>query len=250
MPVLSSNHAVIDMEGLHLFHFVLSNCSQRVRLALAEKGLSWTSHHLDLSKNEHITAEYQAINPKGVVPTLVHDGLVVTESNDILWYLEDVFPNPALVPGDPAELALVRKSIVKASQSQDAIKIITFDRLFRHFLKLEQSDIQFLENHRHNRDVVQFMEDFYEDGDSWQVRVNAAEKDIAFVLSALDAALEKNYWLSGNNYGLADVSWVVNIHRLIKVGYSLSQYMHVQHWFDSASSREAFSDAVVNYQPG
>ena len=251
MPVLTSKSPIIkDMKGLHLFHFVLSNCSQRVRLALAEKGVPWTSHHLDLSKNEHVTADYQAINPKGVVPTLVHDGVVVTESNDILWYLEDVYPKPALIPGDPDDLALLRESIEMAGQSQDAIKIITFDRLFRHFLKLEKSDMEFLERHRHNRDVVQFMEDFYEDGDAWKVRVDAATKHISDTLRVLDETLEKNNWLSGAEYGLADVSWVVNIHRLIKAGYSLNPYANIQPWFDRVSSREPFAEAVINYQPG
>ena len=55
------------MQGLHLFHFTLSNCSQRVRLGLEEKGLVWTSHHLNLAANEHVTSDYQRINPKGVM---------------------------------------------------------------------------------------------------------------------------------------------------------------------------------------
>ena len=47
MGLYPSDHPdVPGMRGLHLFHFVLSNCSQRVRLGLEEKGLDWTSHHL------------------------------------------------------------------------------------------------------------------------------------------------------------------------------------------------------------
>lgn len=85
MGLCASDHPdVPGMRGLHLFHFMLSNCSQRVRLGLEEKGLAWTSHHLNLAANEHVTSDYQRINPKGVVPTLVHDGQVVIESNDII----------------------------------------------------------------------------------------------------------------------------------------------------------------------
>ena len=72
------------LEGLHLYHFVLSNCSQRVRFALEEKGLDWESHHVDIPSNAHLTPAYQQINPNAVVPTLVHDGQVILESNDII----------------------------------------------------------------------------------------------------------------------------------------------------------------------
>ena len=62
----SSHPGVPAMKGLHLFHFVVSNCSQRVRFALEEKGLAWQSHHLNLPANEHVSEEYQSLNPKGV----------------------------------------------------------------------------------------------------------------------------------------------------------------------------------------
>ena len=97
MGLYQSDHPdVPGMKGLHLFHFFLSNCSQRVRFGLEEKGLEWTSHHMNLMANEHATPEYQQINPNGVVPTLVHDGQVVIESNDILVYLDERFPERPL----------------------------------------------------------------------------------------------------------------------------------------------------------
>jgi glutathione S-transferase len=66
-----------------------------VRLLLEEKKIPWESHHIFLAKRENITEEYFGINPKGVVPSLVHDGKIITESNDILIYLEDTFPDPS-----------------------------------------------------------------------------------------------------------------------------------------------------------
>ena len=98
----STNDEVRTFKGLHLYHFTFSNCSQRVRIALEEKGLRWTSHHLDLAANEHATPEYRTINPNGVVPTLVHDGRVYIESNDIISYLDEAFPEPPLTPTDTA----------------------------------------------------------------------------------------------------------------------------------------------------
>ena len=81
---------------LELYHHNLSVCAQKVRLALAEKGLDWEDRHVDLMKSEHLTPDYLALNPKGVVPTLVHDGKPVIESTIILEFLEDAFPEPSL----------------------------------------------------------------------------------------------------------------------------------------------------------
>ena len=78
MPVIvPTNEEVLSYAGLHLFHSGVSNCSMRVRMVLEEKGLEWESHHLNILKKEHITPEYFGINPAGLVPTLVNDGVVI-----------------------------------------------------------------------------------------------------------------------------------------------------------------------------
>jgi Glutathione S-transferase, N-terminal domain len=88
MPIINTSSAEArNLKGLHLYHFSMSNCSQKARLCLEEKGLQWTSHPVDLVHNEHLTPEFVAINPKALVPVLVHDGVVVTESSDIIDYL-------------------------------------------------------------------------------------------------------------------------------------------------------------------
>ena len=100
--VIPTNKSVLDFTGLHLYHGDVSNCAARVRFALDEKGLPWESHHINLRKKENVTEEYFGINSKGLVPTLVHDGTVVVESNDILRYLEEKYPQPSLLPSDEA----------------------------------------------------------------------------------------------------------------------------------------------------
>ena len=60
------------LSGLHLWHAPMSSCSQRVRIALAETGQDYVNHPIDLEKDEHATAAYQAIHPKGLVPVHVH----------------------------------------------------------------------------------------------------------------------------------------------------------------------------------
>jgi len=93
---------------LELHHLPESICSQKVRLALAEKGLDWTGNRVNLAAWEHLSPAYLALNPNGVIPTLVHDGQPVIESTVICEYLDEVFPDPPLSPPDPAGRAAMR----------------------------------------------------------------------------------------------------------------------------------------------
>ena len=73
---------------LKLYHAKWSLCSQMVRVAMEEKGLSYESNLIKLCdhypKGENLSPEYLAINPKGVVPSIDLDGEIVTESTDII----------------------------------------------------------------------------------------------------------------------------------------------------------------------
>ena len=93
---------------LELYHNDMSTCSQKARLALAEKGLRWTSHHMRLRAADQHKPEYLALNAGGVVPTLVHDGTVIIESTVINEYLDDEFPKPALRPTEAHGCAAMR----------------------------------------------------------------------------------------------------------------------------------------------
>ena len=94
--ITPTNKTVETLTGLHLYHGAISNCSMRVRMTLIEKGLAWESHHLDLKKKENISDEYFGINPNGLVPTLIDNGVVHIESNDIIDYLDETYPEPSL----------------------------------------------------------------------------------------------------------------------------------------------------------
>src|SRR5262245_22524564 len=92
-------------DGLTLYDSHGSPCARRVRAVLLEKGLTWTTRLVDLTRMEQKGPEYLELNPNGVVPTLVHDGRVIYESNVITEYVDDVFPGPRLYPADPWERA-------------------------------------------------------------------------------------------------------------------------------------------------
>ena len=91
-----------------LYDNIASVAAQKVRVTLAEKGLQWTTVPIDLRNGEVMRPDYLALNPRGVVPTLVHDGEVLTESSVIIEYLDDLAPQPALRPAAPLARARMR----------------------------------------------------------------------------------------------------------------------------------------------
>jgi glutathione S-transferase len=73
---------------------------RRVKMCLFEKSLPFKIKWLNIALMDQKTPAYLKLNPMGLVPTLVHDGKAIFESNVINEYIEAVFPNPPLVPGD------------------------------------------------------------------------------------------------------------------------------------------------------
>lgn len=95
--------------GIVLYDYWRSSASYRVRIAL---GLLSLNHHVrtvDLLKSEHRAADYLALNPQGVVPTLLIDGQVMTQSLAILEYLHATVPRSSLLPEDPLDAVRVRQ---------------------------------------------------------------------------------------------------------------------------------------------
>jgi len=250
MGLYESDHPdVPGMKGLHLFHFVLSNCSQRARLGLEEKGLEWTSHHMNLAANEHVTTDYQRINPNGVVPTLVHDGQVVIESNDILLYLDAHFPEPPLQPTDDDGRGRMNDWIERSSSFQPTIKVLSHELLFRPFRKVGDDEIALYESQHRDPKLAAFLRDYAENGPAWRERVAKANTELAATLDGLEMALGGAPWLSGTRYGLADISWVVNLNRLQQAQVDLSGWARFVEWGERTMARAAFDRAVASYTP-
>ena len=91
-----------------LHDYAKSSAAYRVRIALNIKGLEYDRHKVNLLESEQISDEYRALNPQGLVPMLEIDGLKLTQSLAIMVYLDQRFPEPPLMPTDPADGAHVR----------------------------------------------------------------------------------------------------------------------------------------------
>jgi maleylpyruvate isomerase len=91
-----------------LHGFFRSGASYRVRIALNLKGVPYTDAFHHLRKGEHRSPDYLALNPQGLLPALEVDGAVLTQSLAICEYLDEVYPDPALLPADSIRRAKVR----------------------------------------------------------------------------------------------------------------------------------------------
>ena len=114
-PLTDEKCSYAPQSGLHLYHFPLSLCSQHVRQVLEEKHASWESHVILLPAHEQYEPSYVRINPRCVVPTLVQDGKVTTDSANILRYVDRTFRDgPSLVPLNADEAECMEEFLNKA----------------------------------------------------------------------------------------------------------------------------------------
>jgi len=93
---------------LQLHHFFRSGTSHRLRIALNLKGLDYDYIAVDLRREAHLDAAFKALNPQGLVPALVVDDTVLIQSPAIIEWLEERYPEPALLPADALARARVR----------------------------------------------------------------------------------------------------------------------------------------------
>jgi maleylacetoacetate isomerase len=91
-----------------LYTFFRSSTSFRLRIALAYKRLDYEPHYVSLPKMEHRIPSYRDMNPQGLVPLLVEDGRFLIQSMAVIEYLDEVYPEPPLMPKDPIGRSYVR----------------------------------------------------------------------------------------------------------------------------------------------
>ena len=137
------------MSEFILYNAPQSTCSQRVRYALHEKGCDFEEIRLDLFSGDQLKPEYLAINPNGVVPSLVHSGNNIIDSLVIVEYLEDIFPHICpLRPEDPIEMAKMRAQLKFIDEVPGpAIRIPSYNLAFLpHFQNMTEEEFEELCN--------------------------------------------------------------------------------------------------------
>ena len=95
------------MTSLELYSWQFCPFAQRARIALALKKADYVTHEIDITKKPY-PAAFLALNPNGQVPTLVHDGRVLFESEVVCEYIDEALPGLPLLPDDPYERGVSR----------------------------------------------------------------------------------------------------------------------------------------------
>jgi glutathione S-transferase len=202
---------------LELYHYDRSTAAQKIRIQLAEKGIEWTSRNINTSasKREHQTPEYLKINPRGLVPTLVHDGVAIPESQVILEYIEDAFPGHPLKPADPAGKARMRlwTKLIDEGLHVDS-RVLGMCIVNRHIWLRNDPDTlstyysQMVEDVRRRNDKINI-----EQGLNSPLLPHALLR-FKKTFRAMDEALRDSEWLAGDMMTIADISFVVYLNRL------------------------------------
>jgi len=235
---------------LKLFTAHNSICTQKVFLTLIEKGLPWTSEYVDLFNNEQYRPEYLKLNPKGVVPTLIHDGHAIIESTLICEYLDQTFPEPSLVPVSAYARSQMRRWSKHIDEGVfEATREISFSAMFRDKMKgmtQEQRDGRFRNIGDPGRRAR--MISTYEQGcDSPFVEqgIFAFEK----LFQEMEDALEPGQdWLVGKSFSLGDINvmpFTARLHYLNLLDVWIADRPRVRAWWQRARSRPSFSTAIA-----
>ncbi len=235
--------------GLTLYHFNNSVCSQKVRLVLAEKALDWDERLVDLFTLEQYDPGYVKLNPKGVVPTLVHDGQPVIESTLICEYLDDAFPDPPLKPASPAGRAAMRVWTKAVDEGlHEGVTAISFSAMFRERMKSMGEDLR-SRRYLNIGDPVRRDRDraVFEHGvDAPHVFNAIAAYESLF--AKLDKALaEGREWITGEAYSLAEIGlapYAARLEYLDLLGVWIGERPNVSAWWDRIKARPGYRSGL------
>jgi maleylacetoacetate isomerase/maleylpyruvate isomerase len=209
---------------MKLYTYYRSQASFRVRIALNIKGLSRDDSFLHLERGDQFTAEYRALNPQMVVPTLIDDGVRLFQSLAILEYLEERHPEPPLLPRDPQARAWVRGlALINAADSHPLIVPRVRNYLTR---VLGVSDAQRL---------------------AWIQHWLAA--GLQAIETLLAEHLESGDFCHGDRPTIADICLVTQVTPAKTFDCPLDPYPRVMRIYDTCMAITAFADAHPSKQP-
>lgn len=223
---------------LELYHSGLTTCSKQVRHCLADKALDYTSRYIELWRFENLHPDYLRLNPNGLVPTLVHDGVPITNSLVINEYLDDVFPDPPLRPANLRDRARMRLWTWTADEVHPSLTVATYSGLLiPHLARLGDDDVERIlaatpvpERRERWRRITH--------GGYSADEIEAAFARIGFALERMDAALADTAWLAGESYSLADISMLAIVHRVFELRPEIAdRYQRTDQWYRRLMAR-------------
>lgn len=237
-----------------LYHNDMSVCAAKVRMALAEKGVDYEGVHLNLRAGDAQKPDYVKLNPNQVVPTLVHGGAVVIESNVICEYIDDAWPHLSLRPADAAGRARMRLWMKRLDDGMHAhTGVVSTCIAFRHqhLAKPAAERETWLaglkdpaRRERSRAAIEQGME-----APQFAAALHAFDR----LLAEFDAVLAAAPWLAGATYSLADLAYAPYMTRLKHLGLEamIETRPCVADWAGRLFARPAYRTGIADwFNPG
>lgn len=244
--------------GLTLYHHNSSVCAAKIRVALDEKGLEWDSRLMRLDGDQFEPA-YLALNPAAVVPTLVHDGVIVTESNVILEYLDDAFPDHPLRPERPSDRAAARALMMRLDDGSDglhhAASVLTYAIAYRMRLVEAAGGTEpeqlgpVIEAHMNPKSRKWLEEVTYHGVEAPIVRECIMRFDR--LIDDFEARLAPGDWLTGPRYSATEAAFASYFVRLemLHLGFLWRSRPGVAAWFERLKARPSMAEITRWYSP-
>tara|TARA_A100001037_G_scaffold305639_1_gene346588 strand:- start:812 stop:1492 length:681 start_codon:yes stop_codon:yes gene_type:complete len=206
------------------YDFYMSNAAYRVRIALNLKGLSVEQVIVDLVADEHRVPWFEELNPQRMLPILEDDGLTIAQSLPIIEYLEEAYPEPALLPAERGSRAWVRS-----------------------FAQSIVSDMHPLMGRRVRRYLANQIGATAEDIDGWYRNWIAA--GLSGLEGMLVARAETGQFCHGETPTIADTCLVPQTYNAQRFGCDMSPYPTIMSIVETCNGLPAFADAVPEKQP-
>lgn len=205
---------------MRLYTYFRSSAAYRVRIALGLKELSWEAVpvHLVQDGGQHHSEAYKSVNPAGLVPAFEDKGAILTQSLAIIEYLEEVYPQASLLPGDAVARAHIRALAQSIASDLHPINNLRI--------------LKYLEN-RWELDAEQRKEWYVH----WiGVGLEAFEKQLAVHNQDGD-------FCYGSTPTLADVCLVPQVYNALRFGYSVDHLPRIAKAIQACSQLPAFIQA-------
>ncbi len=233
---------------LELYHNINSVCAQKVRIALKEKGQEANDHILTLRGDQN-DSEYLKLNPNGVVPTLVDDGQPIVESSLILYYIDDVFPDPPLMPKESRLRHRVRMyNKLIDEYLHNACTILTFATAFRpSFLKMPREAWLAQINKAPLKRRAEYKRSVIEHGLDSEFVMDAVGQHKK-LLSWMAESLAQGPYLAGTTFSNADAAVIPYILRLelLKLSGMWAQSPAIADWWARVQDRPSVKGAIFD----
>ena len=253
MKLLSSDiktKEILDWKGVHLLNYQFSACSMKTRIYLNLKKIPFTSHQINLSAGENFSEWFQGINPRSLVPVLVHDGEVHIESNDILEYLEECYKEYPLIPKNMEEQ--IKQYLKFEDNLHVDIRNITFKFLVPRFLNKAKSIQPKTKNKATLNGELDSMDDvnrnFWEQYKKHGIKDEDAGRSLIRFRTALEDLndqLEDSQYILGAELSLVDIAWFIYTTRIQHANYPLQRlHPNVSGWYERLYANVLFRKEV------